>query len=530
VNEEILTSNYAALFVIAMGAATIPSCAVGAESVLTYHAREDRSGNFVVPKLTWDRAHSAHLDKSFQGHVSGKIYAQPLYWHPPGTETPILLVATEDNMVYALDARDGKEIWSRSLGTSVPLSTLDCGNIDPVGVTGTPVIDQSTQAVYLEAGIYDSSGPHHRVFALKLKDGSPLPGWPVDIADALKDRDPTFNPKDQNERGALAILDRTLYVPFGGHFGDCGEYRGRVVGISLDHPNAIVSWATRTRGGGIWAPAGISSDGTSLFVATGNTMDAATWSDGEGVIRLAADLRRSEASKDFFAPANWRDLDEQDADLGGTAPIPLDLPTEGGNQPLVLALGKDGRAYLLDRPNLGGIGGSLTAVRVSNDQIRTAPASYPATDGVFVAFQGRGSDCPAKSSITQSLLAYLLQNVKSRRVERLVQKWLEIDDDELTVLKIRPASPPTITTSWCGMLRGAGSPIVTTTDGHSNPVVWIVGAEGDNKLHGFRGDTGEPLFDGAADVMQGLHHFQSLIATEDRLYIGADAQVYAFTF
>jgi hypothetical protein len=532
VNEDLLASNYALLFVVAIAAADLPCCAAGADySVLTYHAHEDRSGNFVVPKLTWDRARSIHLDENFQAHVSGKIYAQPLYWHPPGTETAILLVATEDNMVYALDAERGTEIWSRSLGTSIPRSTLDCGDLDPVGITGTPVIDESTQTVYLEAGIYDPSGAHHRVFALTLKDGSLLPRWPVDVADVLKGRDPTFNPKYQNERGALTILDRTLYVPFGGHYGDCGQYHGWVVGISLRDPHTTMSWATRALGGGIWAPAGISSDGTSLFIATGNTMGAATWNDGEAVIRLPVDLHSSKALKDFFAPANWFDLDEQDADLGGTAPIPLDLPIEGGSQALILALGKDGRAYLLDRHDLGGIGGSLTVGTVSNDPIRTAPAAYPATDGVFVAFQGQGIDCPPMQSTTgQSSLARLLQHINWRHIGRLARNWLKIEANELTVLKIQPGSPPNITTSWCGALRGAGSPIVTTTDGHSNPAVWIVGAEGDNQLHGFRGDTGEPLFNGSADIMRGLHHFQSLIATEDRLYICADGQVYAFAF
>jgi len=77
-------------------------------------------------------------------------------------------------------------------------------------------------------------------------------------------------------------------------------------------------------------------------------------------------------------------------------------------------------------------------------------------------------------------------------------------------------------------LRGEGSAIVTTTDGHSNPIVWIVGAEGDNRLHGFRGDTGEPIFTGQA--MSGLRHFQTLIASQDRLYVGADGRVYAFVF
>jgi hypothetical protein len=527
-----LAGKYATLFVAAMAAANLSSGAAAQDySVLTYHAHENRSGNFVVPKLTWDSAQSIHLDENFRTHVSGKIYAQPLYWHPPGATSAILVVATEDDMVYALDAETGKEIWSRSLGTAIPLSALECGNVDPLGVTGTPVIDAFTQTVYVEAGIYDSAGPHHRVYALALKDGSPLPGWPVDVANALKGRAPTFDPKYQNERGALTILNGTLYVPFGGHYGDCGQYNGWVVGISLRDPSTTNSWSTRARGGGVWAPAGISSDGTSLFIATGNTIGAATWSGGEAVIRLPGDLHDSAAVKDFFAPANWHDLDEEDADLGGTAPVPLDLATESGSQHLILALGKDGRAYLLDRANLGGIGGSLAVEKVSKDPIRTALAAYPATDGVLAAFPGRGIDCPPMPSTgLQSSVVHFLQNSKWPRIGRLVDKLLKTEDDALTALKIRPGSPPTIATSWCGRLRGAGSPIVTTTDGHSDPVVWIVGAEGDNQLHGFRGDTGDPLFNGSADTLHGLHHFQSLIASENRLYVSADGQIYAFVF
>jgi hypothetical protein len=71
---------------------------------------------------------------------------------------------------------------------------------------------------------------------------------------------------------------------------------------------------------------------------------------------------------------------------------------------------------------------------------------------------------------------------------------------------------------------------VTTTDGHSNAIVWVLGAEGDNQLHGFRGDTGETLFTGPPQAMIGLRHFQTLIATEDRLYVAADERSYAFRF
>src|SRR3984893_4065881 len=108
--------------------------------------------------------------------------------------------------------------------------------------------------------------------------------------EALASQGQTFVARDQNQRAALAILAGNLYVAFGGHFGDCGQYRGFVVGIYLTDPRTIKSWATRARGGGIWAPGGISTDGRSLFVATGNTFGARTWSDGEAVIRLSPDL------------------------------------------------------------------------------------------------------------------------------------------------------------------------------------------------------------------------------------------------
>jgi hypothetical protein len=115
------------------------------------------------------------------------------------------------------------------------------------------------------------------------------------------------------------------------------------------------------------------TDGTSLFVATGNTFGARTWSDGEAVIRLAPDLHRSDDKRDFFAPSDWEALDARDADLGGSNPLPLEVP--GGGPPLILALGKDRKAYLLDRNNLGGIGGQLAVETVSDRAIITAPGN-----------------------------------------------------------------------------------------------------------------------------------------------------------
>ena len=463
--------------------------------VLTYHGRPDRSGNLVVPRLTWARARSLRLDTSFNPSFAGNLYAQPLYWPVPGTASGMLIVATESDTVYAIDASSGATLWSRSLGTPVPLASLPCGNIDPLGITGTPVIDPKSQAVFLDAVTGDNGGMHHQVWGLSLRDGATLRGWPVDVAAAVG----AFQALYQNQRGALAIEGGRVYVPYGGHFGDCGPYRGWVVGISLGNPGDIVRWETRAEGGGIWAPGGISSNGHSLFLATGNTVGASRWSDGEAVFRLSPSLAHTQNPSDFFAAADWRLLDRRDLDIGGSNPLPLDPPlATGGTQALLLALGKDGRAYLLDRRNLGGIGGGLVTARVAARPIITAPAAYPSPDGVLVALAGHGTACPAGG------------------------------DNSLLALDIRAGAPPALRTAWCAAFDGWGSPIVTTTDGRADPIVWVLGAEGDDRLHGFRGDTGARLFRSAP--LAGLRHFQTLIATPGRLYVGADGRLYAFSF
>ena len=484
------------------GASLSTLAAADEAATWTFHAGTSRSGNFVVPALTWDRASALRLDPQFQPEISGHVYAQPLLWRLPGSNVAMLLVATENDIVYALDSRTGAELWHRSLGTPVSRSKLPCGNIDPLGITGTPVIDPARAAVYLDA-VVDLGGPRHLVFALALKDGTVLRGWPVDVARSLKASGQDFNPAEQNERGALTIVGGRLYVPFGGHYGDCGQYHGWVVGVPLEDPQHLISWETRVPGGGVWAPGGISTDGQSLFIATGNTFGAQSWSDGEAVERLPLNLHALSQPADYFAPSNWRELDRRDADLGGSNPLLLTVPTSRGEKRFVLALGKDGHAYLLDRENLGGVGGSVAEATVSPRPILTSPATYPAADGVFVAFQGRGANCP---------------------VDR--------PNNALTVLKISGNAPPSIATVWCGGFRGAGAAIVTTTDGHSNPIVWVLGAEGDNRLHGFRGDTGELIHDDSVrlKVMSGLRHFQSSLATDDHIYAAADGVVYAFAF
>lgn len=467
------------------------------QSVLTYHDALDRAGSYIVPGLSYERARGLHLDASFHAAFQGHVYAQPLLFRPPGSKNGILIVATEEDEVYALDARSGVQIWKRPLGAPVPGSALPCGNISPLGVTGAPVIDEAGAKVYLDAAVMGATGPRHEVFALSLADGSVEPGWPVDIATALGAR---FTSALENQRGALALFAGKVFVPFSGHWGDCGAYHGFVVGLSTSEPRTAASFETRARGGGIWAQGGVTGDGKSLFVATGNTFGASAWSDGDAVLRLGPDLASPQEARDFFAPTDWRELDRRDLDLGGTAPIPLDVAGATGARKLIFAIGKNGEGYLLDRDDLGGIGGVLATARLTTNITIASPAVFSAGDGVFVALQGSGAHCP-----------------QARPGEGLLG------------VKVLADPAPAMETVWCGAVAGNGSPIVTTTDGRSDPIVFIVGAEGDNRLHAFEGDNGQPLAS-PNEAMRGLHHFQTLIASDDRLYVAADGTVYAFAF
>ncbi len=468
-----------------------------ADNVLGYHHADNRSGQYVVPGLTWQSAQRLRRDAGFDGHVEGHIYAQPLYWHPPGAAHGLLIVATESNYVYALDAATGHQQWRAALGPPVSRSALRCGNIDPLGITGTPVIDPASGAVYLGALVVRNGEPRHLVYGLSLRDGAVLPGWPVDIAESLRERGTAFASRFQNQRGALAFVDGRLYVPYGGHFGDCGDYRGRVVGLRVDKPGVFSAWETRATNGGIWTPGGIAVADGALFVATGNTAGSQTWGDGEAIIRLKPDLKRSDSSRDAFAPADWRQLDEEDLDLGGVNPMPIDV----GGKRLIVALGKDGKAYLLDRDNLGGIGGALDVLQVARGLILNAPASYPASDGVYIAFHGTGAACPRDHAGTG-----------------------------LIALRVAHASRGAMSIAWCAQVDGAGSPITTTSDGKADRIVWIAGAEGDDRLHGFRGDNGQPVFAGGGqqDRIANVRHFATPIAAEGRIFIAGDGRIYAF--
>jgi len=124
---------------------------------------------------------------------------------------------------------------------------------------------------------------------------------------------------------------------------DRREQRQRVIAVPVNNPTNATAWANQARGGGIWAPGGISTDGYSIFVATGNTFGTKTWGGGEAVIRLSRGAKSSGDPADYFTPSNWLRLDDADSDIVSSGPIVIDLLGANPSQ-LLIALGKNGVA------------------------------------------------------------------------------------------------------------------------------------------------------------------------------------------
>ena len=279
------------------------------------------------------------LSISWQAGLDGAVYGQPLL------VGRLVIAATENDSIYALDASTGHVVWRTHVGTPVPLSALACGDIDPLGITGTPVYDQGSGLVYAVA---ETSGYYHVLVGVSVANGA------VRIERTIPA--PDGEPQYDQQRPALAILDGRVYVAFGGLYGDCGPYRGSVVGVPLSGSGPIISYVVpTTREGAIWGTAGpVTGPGGTLYVSVGNGSVTSTQFDGsDSVTALSPALQRT----GIFAPTTWYDDSLHDLDLGSTQPVLT------GNE-MLLALGKSGTAYLLNPAHLGGVGGQVAQAPV----------------------------------------------------------------------------------------------------------------------------------------------------------------------
>jgi hypothetical protein len=480
-------------------------------SVYQHHKNGTRNGLYIDSMLTSGpkgNAVTMHILPAVMGTVSMQVYAQPLYLEngPMGKEA--FIVATEANHLTALDATTGTVLWDEGpevFGPQVTLLSknngqppgLPCGDIVPLGITGTPFINNGV--IYLDAMTTPDSNMtfKHRVFAINASDGSLVTNWPVDVSAKVAG----FNSSHQNQRGALQFVDGVLYVPYGGHDGDCDPYFGEVIGFPISNPQSPTAWHTVASRGGIWGPGALPTDGTSIFPITGNTSGTGgTWGGGEAVIRLTAGPKFSGAAADYYAPMNWLDLDNSDSDLGGASEVIFDMP--GAATPhLIAAGGKDSNLYLLNRDNLGGIGHELLKQSVATGQVKGAPAVYTTKTATYVVLHiegGTGVGCPAGET------------------------------GNLVAVKITAAAGGfTAKVAWCSAESGLASPMVTTTDGTTDAIVWDVS----DHLYAYDGDTGTKLFAASAKTQLGTA-FQSwntpIAIGKGRIAAAANGAVYLF--
>ena len=294
-------------------------------------------------------------------------------------------------------------------------------------------------------------------------------------------------------------MGNVLYVGYGS-MQDCSNYHGWLIGVPIDNPDpssVVTAWAPATdtgHGGAIWGVGGVASDGNNPFVTTGNTYDTGgTWGGGEAVIRFQPGPIFTSDPSDYWAPTNWFDnLDTNNLDLGSSGALLVDVPGANPSQ-LVLALGKDRNAYLLDRNDLGGVSMPVAQMNVSSSTLRgTSSAAYKTGEGTHFAFHNESGE----------LRSYI----------------------------INQASPRTMALAWNVSDGGRSSPWVTTTDGTNNAIVWVAGVEDDGKLHGYNGDNGAVIFAGGGpnEIMSGTRQWNTGMVARGRIYFGADNNIYAF--
>lgn len=330
-----------------------PALPAGATDWPTYHHDAQRTGaTSATPAF-------AAFHAGWSAPLDGAVYGQPLVLGST------VVAATEGGSLYGLSLATGAVLWRRHVADPIPQSSLPCGDIDPLGITGTPAYDPAHGVVYAVA---ETAGGHHILAAVRPLDGALVFAKTVDplSGDTIASQ----------QRAALLVANNRVYIAYGGLAGDCGQYVGQVVSISADGSGNPIAWAVPTsREGGIWAPAGpVADTNGTVLVAVGNGASDTAYDGSDSVTRLSPTLTRL----DYFAPSTWASDNDGDLDLGSMSPVLV-----GGQ---VLIAGKRGTAYLLSPARLGGVGGQVAQTSVCRPfggaAVNGNVAFLPCTDGI----------------------------------------------------------------------------------------------------------------------------------------------------
>jgi outer membrane protein assembly factor BamB len=405
--------------------------------------------------------------------VNGPVYAQPL------VAGSTVIVATENNWVYGLNAQTGQVNWSEQVGTPFQTSQVGCMDLGPAsGVTSTGVYDPASGTVYLVADtVPQGNSPNQPVFdlfGLNAQTGQITLTVPIQGA-AVNAPSRTFSAFSQLQRPALLLQNGVVYAAFGSYC-DFLPYLGYVAAVNVG-TKGVTLWSdeagvTDDRGG-IWqSGGGLMSDGPNrVFFTSGNGVSPAPGPGGspppelsESVVRLAVQpggpgVPAALTPQDFFSPANAPTLDAFDQDLGSAGPVGLPVGTVTYPHLLVQA-GKEGKVFVLNRDNLGGReqgpGGT--------DAFLAEVGRFGGIWGHPAVFESSTSPLHPGSASLNDYVYYLGKNDNLRALQ----------------LGANASGLPTLTdvansTTIFGF--SSGSPVVTSngTDAAS-AVVWVVGA------------------------------------------------------
>ena len=357
--------------------------AAQATDVLTYKYDNARTGlNPSEYVLTPQNVNQQSFGRLYSFPTDGFVYAQPLYKaqvNIPGQGVRnVIYVATEHDSVYAFDA-DGNNpaqgyLWKVSFidpangVTTVPYTELGTSDIVPeIGITGTPVIDASSNTLYVVSKTKQTSGGGvayvQKLHALDLGTGAEKMNGPTVIRASVPGTGAgsvngtlSFDAQRENQRSGLTLLNGVVYIAWAAH-GDIGNYHGWVLGYqasNISQQTGVYCSTPNGWGGGIWmAGGGISVDSKgNLFMAPGNgTSDPTNNNYGESVLRLSTNSGIQFG--DFFIPNNQDGLNAGDQDTGvGSAIV---LPDQPGPYPhLLVSADKSGNIYLLNRDSMSG--------------------------------------------------------------------------------------------------------------------------------------------------------------------------------
>jgi len=339
---------------------TVVSAPPGTVSVLTYHNDDVRDGaNTSETTLTPANVNVQQFGKLYSYPVDGQIYAQPLYvpnLTVGGVIHNVVFVETENDTVYAFDA-DGLQqsaLWQQHLAT--PLQINDDEGISPLlGITSTPVIDNTTNTMYVLTDGIENGNKVYRLHALDIGSGSEKFGGPVIVTGTVQGTGQDSNNGEITledscyQRNGLALDPATnaVYITFG----HCPHGWVLAYDKASLQQIAIMNDTNDGAGGGLWGgtPAIVDSTGD-IFLITGVDLDDPAPDYNDSFLRLQAGTL---TILDYFKPSNEQILRDNDADLGSGSPVIMpDNPSPYPHE--LIGGGKDGRIFVINRDNMGG--------------------------------------------------------------------------------------------------------------------------------------------------------------------------------